>query len=147
MNLLLIQKEDIDLYRTLLESETSREILRFYRPEKRECGVIIQNSTLGGALSLISELNWYIRRYVADLFLEISPGLYCTRDFATDVYQRSNKMKETWNCSKLISIKDGTILDELWINPHSSKEDYPDFIGSSDYVLEVWCAEYEKEEE
>ena len=146
MNLLMIQKEGVDLYRALLESETSREILRFYRPKKTECGVIIENSTLGGALSLISELNWYIRRYVADLFLEISPELYCTRDFATDVYQRSNKLKETWAFSKLILIKDGIITDEIWMEPHSSKEDYPEVLDSADYVIEVWCAEYEKEE-
>jgi hypothetical protein len=145
MNLLMIQKEGVDLHRTLLESETSREILRFYRPKKTEFGVIIENSTLGGSLSLISELNWYIRRYVADVFLEISPELYCTRDFATDVYQRSNKLKETWAFSKLISIKDGSITDKIWIEPHSSKEDYPEIMDSADYVLEVWCAEYEKE--
>lgn len=37
-------------------------------------------------------------------------------------------------------------MDEIWMEPHSSKEDYPDILESSDYVLEVWCAEYEKEE-
>lgn len=147
MNLLMIQKEGVDLYRTLLDSETSREILRFYHPKKTECGVIIENSTLGGALSLISELNWYLRRYVRDAFLEISPDLFCTRAFATDVYQRSKKMKETWNFSKLISIKDGIIMDEIWMEPHSSKEDYPEIMESSDYVLEVWSAEYEKKDE
>ncbi len=146
MNLLLIQKEGVDLYRTLLESETSREILRFYQPKKIEYGVILHNSTLGGTLSLVSELNWYIRRYVAEVFFEISPELFCTRDFASDVYQRSNKLKETWNFSKLISIKDGIIMDEIWMKPHSSKEDYPDFLDCSDHVIEVWCAEYEKEE-
>lgn len=146
MNLLLVQKDEVDLYRTLLDSETSREILRFYRPKKTECGVIIQNSTLGGSLSLLSEINWYVRRYVADVFLEISPELFCTKSFATDVYQRSNRLRETWSFSKLISIKDGAIRDEIWMEPHSSKEDYPDFIENSDYVLEVWCAEYEKEE-
>lgn len=146
MNLLLVQKEGIDLYATLLASETSREILRFYRPKKLEFGVTIENSTLGGALSLASELNWYIRRYVAEVLYEFSPDLFCTREFASDVYQRNSRIQETWGCSKLISIKGGTIADEIWIEPHSSKEDYPEVAGSSDFLLEVWCAESEKEE-
>ena len=67
MNLLLIQKEGIDLFSTLLASETSRDILRFYRPERTDCGVVIPNSTLGGSLSLLSEIRWYIRRYVSSV--------------------------------------------------------------------------------
>lgn len=38
MNLLMIQKEGTDLYRTLLDSETSREILRFIAPGKPNAG-------------------------------------------------------------------------------------------------------------
>jgi len=39
MNILLIQREGIDLHHTLFSSETSRMALRFYHPKKWPCGV------------------------------------------------------------------------------------------------------------
>ncbi|MDD3406819.1 MAG: DUF5804 family protein [Methanomicrobium sp.] len=146
MALLFIQKKGVDLYSTLLSSETSRGILRFYRPVKTEYGILIENATLGNALSLVSELNWYIRRYISDILFEISPDLYCTHAFALDIYSREKKMKETWNFTKLLGLKDGYVADILYIQPHSSKEDHPEFEDRTDLVFEVWCSEDEWEE-
>ena len=86
MNILLIQRDGIDLHHTLFESETSRQVLRFYRPKKKSCGVLITCATLGSALSLVAELRWYIRRYVREPLFEIEPGIYCTQELAQDVY-------------------------------------------------------------
>ena len=60
MNILLVQREGIDLYHTFFASETSRLALRFYHPKKKPCGVLVTLSTLGSALSLVSEMRWYI---------------------------------------------------------------------------------------
>lgn len=143
MTLLFIQKKGIDLYTTLLSSETSRGILRFYRPVKTDYGVIIENATLGNALSLVSEINWYIRRYMSDVLFEVSPDLFCTHTFALDIYSRDKKMKETWDYTKLIGIKNGSAEEALYIETHSSKEDYPEFEEKMDTVFEVWCGEEE----
>lgn len=143
MTLLFIQKHGIDLYATLFSSETSRAILRFYRPVKTDYGVLIENATLGNALSLVSEINWYIRRYMTDVLFEVSPDLFCTHTFALDIYSREKKMKETWDFTKLIGIKNGSVEDVMYIEKHSSKEDYPEFEDAMDNVFEVWCSEYE----
>ncbi len=74
MNILLIQRDGVDLHHTLFASETSRLVLRFYHPKKNSCGVYITVSTLGSALSLVSELRWYIRRYVKETLFEVTPG-------------------------------------------------------------------------
>ncbi|WOF15597.1 hypothetical protein F1737_02305 [Methanoplanus sp. FWC-SCC4] len=145
MNLLFVQKEGVLLYKTLVSSETSRNILRFYKPKETEYGIIIENATLGSALSLVSELKWYIRRYVSEILYEISPELYCSHKFALEIYERDIKLGETWDFSKLIGIKENIISDEIWMESHSSKEDYPDFVDSNDIVFEVWCSESEKE--
>jgi hypothetical protein len=137
MNLLLIQKEGIDLFSTLLASETSRDILRFYRPERTDCGVIIPNSTLGGSLSLLSEIRWYIRRYVASVLFEVSPGIYCSETFAAEIYGRNLKLSDAGGNAGLIGIKDGFISGKLKIDINSKKEDYPDFCEMCDRVLEV----------
>ena len=143
MNLLLVRKEGVDLYRTLLASETSRRILRFYRPDRVDCGVFIKSGTLGSALSLVSELKWYIRRYISIVLLEISGNLYCTLSFAQDIYEREKKPHTSKNGHKIIGIKNGSLSGGMWIEAGSSKEDYPDFTDNMDYVLEVLCSERE----
>lgn len=143
MNLILIQKSGVDLYSILYTSETSRGILKFYRPVRLDYGVLIENMTLGNSLSLISEISWYVKRYMTEVLLELSPDLFCSHAFSTDIYTRNSKLKETWEYAKLIGIKNGEVLDELWISPHSSIEDYPKFCEAMDTVLEVWCSESE----
>lgn len=88
MRLLLIPHEGIDLFHTLFASETSREILRFYRPRKSRCGVVVRVISLGAALSLTGELRWYLRRYVALTLLETEPGRFCTLGYARAIDNR-----------------------------------------------------------
>lgn len=143
MNLIFIQKSGVDLYSILYTSETSRGILKFYRPVRLDYGVLIENMTLGSSLSLVSEISWYVKRYMTEVLLELSPDLFCSHAFSTDIYTRNSKLKETWDYAKIIGIKNGEVLDELWISPHSSIEDYPKFCEAMDTVLEVWCSESE----
>ena len=143
MNLIFIQKSGVDLYSILYTSETSRGILKFYRPVRLDYGVLIENMTLGSSLSLISEISWYVKRYMTEVLLELSPDLFCSHAFSTDIYTRNSKLKETWDYAKILGIKNGEVLDELWISPHSSIEDYPKFCEAMDTVLEVWCSESE----
>ena len=70
MNVLLIQPEGVDLYTTLLKSETSRGALRFYQPDRLEYGIRVRTASLGSALALVSELRWYIQRYVEEVLFE-----------------------------------------------------------------------------
>lgn len=89
MRLLLIPHEGVDLNNTFFASETSREILRFYRPEKRPYGMSIRVVSLGAALSLAAELRWYLRRYVALTLFEMAPGHSCTLAYAHAIEQRA----------------------------------------------------------
>ena len=143
MNLLLVQKEGVDLYKTLLASETSRRILRFYRPDRVDYGIFIKSGTLGSVLSLVSELNWYIRRYVSIVLLEISEDLYCTLSFAQDIYEREQKPNISKDGHKIVGMKNGSLSGEIWVEAGSSKEKYPDVTDNMDYVLEVLCSEWE----
>lgn len=88
MRLILIPRDGIDLYTTFFASETSREILRFYHPGKEPYGVSVGVVSLGAALSLASELRWYLRRYVALALFEMEPGRCCTLAYARAIEQR-----------------------------------------------------------
>ncbi|MDO9540008.1 MAG: DUF5804 family protein [Methanocalculus sp.] len=89
MMVIFIPKPGIDLYRTFLQSETSRLILRFYAPHRRAGGgVEVPVATLGSGLSLTSELRWYIRRYTTDLLFQTRDGLLISHKLAREIYDR-----------------------------------------------------------
>lgn len=88
MRLILVERDGIDLYTTFFASETSREILRFYRPQKEPYGVSVRVISLGAALALAAELRWYLKRYVALALFETAPGRACTLPYARAIEQR-----------------------------------------------------------
>jgi hypothetical protein len=147
MNILLIQRDGVDLHHTLFASETSRMALRFYHPGKKPCGVYITVSTLGSALSLVSELRWYIRRYVKETLFEVTPGIYCTHTLAQDVYyERASVLQPDWPFRKLYGFRDGKLISRVVMSPGSTIGEYhQEYIGI-DQSIECWCTEDEVEE-
>lgn len=126
MRLLLIPHEGVDLFHTLFASETSREVLRFYRPKKSGCGVVIQVISLGAALSLAGELRWYLRRYVALALLEVEAGRYCTLGYATAIDHREVDPDTPPADRRYLVVRDGTVREanageegavEVWALP------------------------------
>ena len=146
MNILLIQRDGVDLHHTLFASETSRLALRFYLPKKKSCGVYITVSTLGSALSLVSELRWYIRRYVREVLFEVSPNVFCTRLLAQDVYyERSSVLEPAWPFRRFYGFRQGKLISTVLMSPGSTLEEYhQEYIGV-DRSIEIWCMEDEME--
>jgi len=109
MWVIFIPKPGIDLYRTFLESETSRMILRFYPPHRREGGVVeVAVATLGSGLSLASELRWYIRRYTLDLLFKTGDGVLLSHKLAREIYERQLGYPDAeWPHRYLCRISDG----------------------------------------
>ncbi|HJK11731.1 MAG TPA: DUF5804 family protein, partial [Methanocorpusculum sp.] len=70
MLLICIGKPGVALYRTLSDSETSCHILRFYHPKERNAGISVEVSTVSSGLALLSELRWYIMRYMQEVLIE-----------------------------------------------------------------------------
>lgn len=126
MHLLLIPREGTDLFHTLFASETSREVLRFYRPQKAECGVVIGVISLGAALSLAAELRWYLRRYVTLTLLETEPGRYCTLGYARAIDHREISPDRPPEDRRYLVVRDGRVREagadeegavEVWALP------------------------------
>lgn len=147
MKILLIQRDGTDLHHTLFESETSRQALRFYRPKKLACGVLITCATLGSALSLIGELRWYVRRYVREPLFGLEPGIYLTHELAQDVYyERTAVLGPAWPYRKLYSFKNGKMISSVPMAPGSVPVDYhQEYIGA-EKSIEIWCVQDEVEE-
>lgn len=101
MQVVCIAKQGVNLFQTLTDSETSRHILRFYHPEDIRYGVRTNVSTVSSALSLLSELRWYLMRYTAvSLIEDVEHSVYLTRELAGKVYEeRSVQLGGTWEHS------------------------------------------------
>lgn len=144
MNVLLIQREGVDLHHTLFFSETSRMVLRFYRPKKKACGVLVSCATLSSALSLVSELRWYMRRYGREALFELEGGIYCTHRLAQDVYyERTAVLGPEWPYRRLYGFRQGKLVSTVVMSPGSTIEEYhQEYIGV-DRSIECWCTEEE----
>ena len=110
MQVVCIAKPGVSLLQTLTDSETSRHILCFYRPEDIKYGVRVQVSAVSSALALLSELRWYLLRYTtAALIEDTEHGVYLTRELAGKVYEeREVSLGETWeHAFRLAVTEDG----------------------------------------
>jgi hypothetical protein len=147
MNTLLIQRDGVDLHHTLFASETSRLALRFYHPKKVSCGVVISGASLGSALSMVSELRWYIRRYVREVLFELKKGVYCTHTLAQDVYyERTVVLDDVWKFRRLYGFRNGQLISAVVMSAGSTVEEYHQDVIGVDTAIEVWCREDEVED-
>jgi Family of unknown function (DUF5804) len=111
MNVFFLQRRGVNLHHTLLASETSRRVLRFYHPEMHPGGVTLTMASLGSALALAIELRWYIRRYMQDVLFELSEGVYCTLALARQVYyDRLITIDDEWPFRRLYVIRNGYLV-------------------------------------
>jgi hypothetical protein len=141
MKILFIGKEDVDLFETLMNSETSRIILRFYEPRRHTCGVMISASSLGIALSLVSELRWYVRRYMSDVLFELQEGIYGTYSLAREVYERDIRLEGEGIRRSLYGIREGRV--DRVVCPGPGKSFQREDLSPVEEVLEVWSLEKE----
>lgn len=85
----LLGSEDVPLRQTLLGHETAREALATYDlAEPYHNAIELETVSLGAAVSLLNDLNWYLVRYVdAALIREpsISEAEWLSRDLATAI--------------------------------------------------------------
>ena len=164
MNVLLVSKPGISLIRSLRESETAWDAIRFYGPVGISIGVYIPVSTLAGAISLASDLKYFLRKYTTDHLFLYHPGVYFTAALARSRYlTRDNGVTPDWPYRLIYWIENqGTVrrwkkddwnCDDLFAMPRSADQDSdskprdPDIeettIGG--YLFEVWCTRPEYE--
>jgi hypothetical protein len=109
----LVGDDDVQLRYELLSRETSRDALRTYdlhAPFENTVGV--ETVSLGAAVSLLNDLNWYLVRFVADaLVLEpsISDEEWLSRAVATAIREDDRKPAETDRLFKVYGVEDGEV--------------------------------------
>jgi hypothetical protein len=95
----LVGSDDVNLRAELLSRETARDALATYdlREPYRNC-LELETISLGAAVSLLNDLNWYLVRFVDDaLILEpsVSDEEWLSRDLAAEVRDGGVRPAET----------------------------------------------------
>ncbi|WP_336328298.1 DUF5804 family protein [Halovenus sp. HT40] len=85
----LVGEEETNLQYELLSRETARDALAAYEiTEPFENALAVETVSLGAAVSLLNDLDWYLIRFVADAFVRepsISDEEWLSRDLATAI--------------------------------------------------------------
>jgi len=116
----LLGDEDVNLQYELLSRETSRNALATYDlREPYDNAVALETVSLGAAVSLLNDLNWYLVRFVDDVLVlepSVSEEEWLSRDVATAVRDNDLSAEETDRFLKIYGV----------LEPEATGPDEPD---------------------
>jgi hypothetical protein len=109
---------DLNLGYELLSRETSREALSTYDIEEPfDNSLAVDTVSLGAAVSLCNDLNWYLRRFVTEAFVRdpsISSTEWLSRDLATAIRETDVRPEESDQLLKIYGLSDGTLVEPMY---------------------------------
>ncbi|MDY7080886.1 MAG: DUF5804 family protein, partial [Halobacteria archaeon] len=115
----IVGDEAYDLRYELVSSETSREALSTYELLESEIDntVEFQTASIGSALALLNDLDWYLTRYgrwVEVRDESVSDEEWLSRELATRIYERELEPEETREYFAIRGVKDGETLEPMY---------------------------------
>ncbi|HOJ96737.1 MAG TPA: hypothetical protein PK024_07890 [Methanospirillum sp.] len=141
MNLLIFSRPGIRIYQELKRSETAWNALRFYDPIEIPVGILVQLSSLSAALSLASDLKYFIRKFGSEHLFEISPGVYCTPSVARTRYVERSSPAHPWPWKIWYWVQGDGNLFKYTACPEMDTP--PGSLIPAGYIYEVQCSEDE----
>ena len=115
----LLGDPDVELSYELLSRETARDALATYEIEEPfENSVAVDTVSLGAAVSLLNDLDWYLVRFV-DEALVLEPSVatdeWLSRDLAREVRDGDVPPEETDQRLKVFGLVDGRPVEPLFV--------------------------------
>lgn len=114
----LVGAEAVDLRYELLSRETSRAALSTYRlSEPFANSLALDTVSLGAAVSLLNDLNWYLVRFVEHAFVRepsISETEWLSRGLATAVRDREVPPEETDRLVCIFGVEEDRLVEPLY---------------------------------
>lgn len=125
----LVGDPDVDVRYELLSRETAREALSTYDlAEPFENTVGVETVSLGSAVALLNDLDWYLVRFTdAALVLEpsVSDEEWLSRDLATAIRNDRLEPQESGDLLKVYGVDDGRLVEPLFVR--RSEEGVPEY--------------------
>lgn len=114
----IVGSEDVNLRYELLSRETSRAALSTYDlDEPFFNSLAVDTVSLGAAVSLLNDLNWYLVRFAdRSLVLEpsIDPDEWLSRDLARAVRDGRVDPAETGEYVAIFGVEDGELVEPMF---------------------------------
>ncbi len=115
----LIGAADVDLQYELLSRETSRAALSTYElSQPFENSIGLETVSLGAAVSLLNDLNWYLVRFVEYALIKepsISKTEWLSRACATQVRDRERPPEETDQLLCVFGLEDNRLVEPMYV--------------------------------
>ncbi|QAU11806.1 hypothetical protein EKH57_03020 [Halorubrum sp. BOL3-1] len=115
----LLGDPDVDLAYELLSRETARDALATYDIEEPfENSVAVDTVSLGAAVALLNDLDWYLARFVDEAFVSepsIATDEWLSRGLAREVRDGAVPPEETDQRLKVFGLVDGRPVEPLFV--------------------------------
>lgn len=115
----LVGDPETDLRFELLSRETARDALATYDLRSPfENSLALDTVSLGAAVSLCNDLNWYLVRFVDEVLIKepsITTEEWLSRDLATAVRNDAIRREETDQFLKLYGVEDGRLVEPMYL--------------------------------
>jgi len=115
----LVGAEDVELRYELVSRETAREALATYDlREPYENTVAVETVSLGSAVALLNDLNWYLVRFAEEALVfdpSVADEEWLSRDLAEAVRDGDVDPDETERFLKVFGVDDGALLEPMFV--------------------------------
>lgn len=115
----LVGSDDVDLRRRLLSHETARAALATYDfDEPFVNAVAVETVSLGAAVSLLNDLDWYLVRYVDEALVNVpsvSESEWLSRGLATAIRNERTAPADSGRFLKIYGVVDGQLVEPMFV--------------------------------
>ncbi len=115
----LVGEDDVELRYELVSRETAREALSTYElTAPYENTVALETVSLGAAVSVLNDLNWYLVRFVDEALVfdrSISDDEWLSRELASAIRDNEIPPEESGRYLKVFGVEDGNVLEPMFV--------------------------------
>lgn len=115
----LVGNEDVNLRYELFSRETARDALVTYDlREPWENTLVLDTVSIGAAVSLLNDLNWYLVRFTSDAMVQsdsVAESEWLSRDLAAGIRDKRVAPEETGDYLKLYGVADGRLVEPMFV--------------------------------
>ena len=146
----LVGDDDVDVRYELLSRETAREALSTYeRHAPFANSLAVDTVSLGAAVSLCNDLNWYLVRFVDRALVRepsVSTDEWLSRSLATAIRDGDASPAETGDRLAVYGVEDGALVEPMYVTrrPDGSVPAYDLRPVSETVVVRVTAAEFDR---
>lgn len=115
----LVGEEGSDVRRELLSRETAREALATYQLTAPYANTVaVETVSLGAAVALCNDLDWYLRRFVSAAWIRdpsVHESEWLSRDLAAAIRNDRLTPAETGRLLKVYGVRENRLLDPMFL--------------------------------